>query len=101
MEERIVIQVRDGRAPWLTCTAAAQALGADLQRLEHVLDGGADEAPDARGQRTGSGLREDQAAAALSVLTDRRRVSVIDAPAAPSCPVRVRFSAGWGAGQGS
>jgi hypothetical protein len=47
MEERIVIQARDGRASRLTCTAATQALGADLQRLEHVLDGGADEAPDA------------------------------------------------------
>jgi hypothetical protein len=33
------------------------------------------------GQRTGSGLREDQAAAALAVLTDGRRVSVINAPA--------------------
>ena len=30
---------------------------------------------------TGTGLREDQAAAALSVLTDGRRVSVINAPA--------------------
>jgi hypothetical protein len=34
--------------------------------------------PDARTQ---SGLREDQAAAVLSVLTDGRRVSVINAPA--------------------
>jgi ATP-dependent exoDNAse (exonuclease V) alpha subunit len=32
-------------------------------------------------QRTGSGLREDQAAAALSVLTDGKLVSVINAPA--------------------
>ena len=36
-------------------------------------------AQDAHGPRTG--LREDQAAAALSVLTDGRRVSVINAPA--------------------
>jgi hypothetical protein len=43
------------------------------------LDGQADHAH--AGQRTGSGLREDQAAAALSVLTDGRRVSVINAPA--------------------
>ena len=35
----------------------------------------------ARHERTGSGLREDQAAAALSVLTDGKRVSVINAPA--------------------
>jgi hypothetical protein len=32
-------------------------------------------------QRTRTGLREDQAAAALSVLTDGKRVSVINAPA--------------------
>ena len=39
---------------------------------------------DARGEqgaRTRTGLREDQAAAALAVLTDDRRVSVINAPA--------------------
>ena len=36
---------------------------------------------DADAARTGSGLREDQAAAALSVLADGRRVSVINAPA--------------------
>ena len=36
---------------------------------------------DAHDTRTGTGLREDQAAAALSVLTDGKRVSVINAPA--------------------
>ena len=36
---------------------------------------------DAHDARTGTGLREDQAAAALSVLTDGKRVSVINAPA--------------------
>jgi len=35
------------------------------------------------GPRTRTGLRVDQAAAALSVLTDGRRVSVINAPAGP------------------
>ena len=35
----------------------------------------------ARARRTRTGLREDQAAAALAVLTDGRRVSVINAPA--------------------
>lgn len=35
----------------------------------------------AAGTGTGSGLREDQAAAALSVLTDGRRVSVVNTPA--------------------
>jgi hypothetical protein len=43
-----------------------------------VLTGHASAAPD---QRTQLGLREDQAAAALSVLTDGKRVSVINAPA--------------------
>ena len=38
-------------------------------------------AQDAPGSRTRTGLREDQAAAALAVLTDGRRVSVINAPA--------------------
>ena len=36
---------------------------------------------DTHDQRTRTGLREDQAAAALSVLTDGKRVSVINAPA--------------------
>ena len=53
-------------------------LGADLAQLEDALAG---RAQDAQGQRTRTGLRTDQAAAALSVLTDGRRVSVIDAPA--------------------
>jgi len=37
--------------------------------------------PDAQDRRTRTELRVDQAAAALSVLTDGRRVSVINAPA--------------------
>ncbi len=57
---------------------AARALGADLAQLEDALAG---RAPDAQGERTRTGLRVDQAAAALSVLTDGRRVSVINAPA--------------------
>ena len=58
---------------------AARALGADLAQLERALAG---RAQDAQGtQRTRTGLREDQAAAALSVLTDGKRVSVINAPA--------------------
>jgi conjugative relaxase-like TrwC/TraI family protein len=79
MEERMAAEASAQAAPRLTRAAAAQALGADLERLEHALEGrtaGADGT-----QRTGSGLREDQAAAALSVLTDGRRASVINAPA--------------------
>jgi conjugative relaxase-like TrwC/TraI family protein len=78
MEERMVARASAGGAPRMTRAEAAQALGADLARLERALEG---RASDADSQRTGSGLREDQAAAALSVLTDGRRVSVINAPA--------------------
>src|SRR5439155_1149466 len=71
-------------APRLTRAAAAQALGADLAQLERALEGRAHDTQDANqahDQMTGSGLREDQAAAAMSVLSDGRRVSVISAPA--------------------
>jgi hypothetical protein len=78
MEERMLARARAGGAPRLTRAAAARVLGADPERLEHALDG---RAPGAQGARTATGLREDQAAAALAVLTDGRRVSVINAPA--------------------
>jgi hypothetical protein len=85
MEERMLAQASAEGAPRLTREAAAQALGADLARLERALEGGAhdtrDDAQHAHDQATGSGLREDQAAAAMSVLSDGRRVSVINAPA--------------------
>jgi conjugative relaxase-like TrwC/TraI family protein len=78
MEDRMVAQAQ-AAAPRMTRAAAASALGADLAQLECALTG---EAGGARGaRRTGSGLREDQAAAALSVLTDGQRVSVVNAPA--------------------
>jgi ATP-dependent exoDNAse (exonuclease V) alpha subunit len=79
MEERMVAQAQATPAPRMTRNAAAAALGADLARLERELTGDAQTDTDAVG--TGSGLREDQAAAALSVWTDGRRVSVINAPA--------------------
>jgi conjugative relaxase-like TrwC/TraI family protein len=78
MEERMLAQARATDAPRLTRTEAARAFGADLTRLEDALDG---RTHDARSQRTRTGLREDQAAAALSVLTDGKRVSVLNAPA--------------------
>jgi len=78
MEDQMTAQARATTAPRMTRAAAAHALGADLTRLEHALTG----EPAAQGaQPIGSGLREDQAAVALSVLTDGRRVSVINAPA--------------------
>ncbi len=90
MEERMVAQAGADAAPRVTRAEAAQALGADPARLEDALTGharDAGEAEDARDARdaqdirTGSGLREDQAAAALAVLADGRLVSVLNAPA--------------------
>ena len=78
MEERMLAQARASGAPRLTRAQAARALGADLAQLDAALAGRADATPDTR---TRTGLREDQAAAALSVLTDGKRVSVINAPA--------------------
>ena len=86
MEERMVAQAGADGAPRVTRAQAAHALGADPARLEDALAGrarDAGEAQDAHAQdaRTGSGLREDQAAAALAVLADGRLVSVLNAPA--------------------
>ncbi len=78
MEERMVAQAGAGGAPQLTRAQAAQLLGADLAQLEGALAGHAD---DAHAPRTQSGLREDQAAATWSVLTDGKLISVINAPA--------------------
>jgi AAA domain/TrwC relaxase len=78
MEERMLAQARAEGAPRLTRAEAARALGAEQERLERVLGG---RARDAHDTRIGTGLREDQAAAVLSVLTDGKRVSVINAPA--------------------
>ena len=78
MEERMLTQARASGAPRLTRAQAARALGADPAQLDDALTG---HAPDAHAPRTQTGLREDQAAAALSVLTDGKRVSVINAPA--------------------
>ena len=76
LEQRMVALARASGAPRMDRAAAARALGADLAQLERALT---DAAPDVQGQRTRTGLRTDQAAAALSVLTDGRQVSVINA----------------------
>ena len=90
LEERMLALAGASGAPRMDRAHAAHALGADLAQLEAALAGRAHDAPDARSAqdaldacstRTRTGLREDQAAAALSVLTDGRRVSVINAPA--------------------
>ena len=79
MEERLVAQAGADTAPRLTRAGAARALGADLARLEDTLAERAQETQDHHPERTG--LTVDQAAAVLSVLTDGKRVSVINAPA--------------------
>ena len=91
MEERMLAQASAQAAPRMTRAAAARALGADLDRLERVLEGTVSGAHDA--EPVLSGLREDQAAAALSVLSDGRLVSVINAPAG-SGKTRVLAEAG-------
>jgi hypothetical protein len=78
MEERMLAHARADGAPRLDRAPAAQALGADPALLDDALAGHAD---DTHAQGTQSGLREDQAAAAWSVLTDGKLVSVINAPA--------------------
>jgi len=81
LEERMLALARATGAPRMTRADAARTLGADLAPLQAALVGRAPAAQDALSERTRTGLREDQAAAALAVLTDGRRVSVINAPA--------------------
>jgi ATP-dependent exoDNAse (exonuclease V) alpha subunit len=81
MEQAMVAQAQATSARRMTRAAAAATLGAELARLERALAAGPDAQADAPDARTESGLREDQAAAALSVLADGRRVSVVNAPA--------------------
>ena len=78
MEGRMLNHASAPDAPSLTRAQAAHALGTDLARLEDALAG---RAHDTRDQPTRTGLRTGQAAAALAVLTDGCRVSVINAPA--------------------
>ena len=78
MEERMLTQAHGSGAPRLTRAQAAHALGVGLAQLDDALTG---HTPHADAPRARTGLREDQAAAALSVLTDGTRVSVINAPA--------------------
>ena len=78
MEERMLAQARAEGAPRLTRADAARALGAGTERLQDALAG---RVPGAHDACTGTGLRADQAAAAWSMLTDGKRVSVLNAPA--------------------
>ena len=81
MEQRMLALARADGAPRMDRAQAARALGADLAPLDRALTGHTHDTQDTQDRRTRTGLRVDQAAAALSVLTDGKRVSVINAPA--------------------
>ncbi|HET9967952.1 MAG TPA: MobF family relaxase [Streptosporangiaceae bacterium] len=102
METRMTSQATATGAPRIGRAQAAHALGANQAQLEDALAG---RAPDARGtanQPTGSGLREDQAAAALAALADGRLVSVINAPAGSGkTRVLAEIARIWAAGGGA
>jgi AAA domain-containing protein/TrwC relaxase len=98
MEERMVARAGASGAPRLTRAQAARALGAGPAQLEDALTG---HVPDADAPRTQTGLRADQAAAAMSVLTDGKRVSVINAPAkSGKTYVLTQPGKAWAAGLG-
>jgi AAA domain len=92
VEEQLVAQAQACGAPMMTRAQVARAVGAGLTQLDAALTRGTrpGAAPD---WRTGTGLREDQAAAMLAVLTNGRLVSVINAPAG-SGKTRVLIDAG-------
>ncbi len=77
MEESLVQHAQKQGAPHMRREAAARLLGADAAALEAQLRERAQDAT----QRTQTGLRMDQAAAAFHVLTSGRRTEVIVGPA--------------------
>ena len=79
MEERLVTQAGTDAAPRLTRADAARALDAGLAQLEDALAGRPLETQDHHPERTP--LTAEQSAAVFSVLTDGKRVSMINAPA--------------------
>jgi conjugative relaxase-like TrwC/TraI family protein len=83
LEERMTAQASGQGAPAMTRDQAAQALGASVTQLDAALTQHAQpaQADVTQAGVTQTGLRVDQAAALFSVLTDGRRVSVINAPA--------------------
>jgi TrwC relaxase/AAA domain len=76
-EEKLVQQAQKQGAPRVPREAAARLLGADAATLEAHLRERAQDAT----QRTQTGLRMDQAAAAFHALTSSRRTEVIVGPA--------------------
>src|SRR5436305_3138080 len=63
LEERMLALAHATGAPRMARADAARTLGADLAHLEAALTSRVPDAQDARGGRTHTGLREDQAAA--------------------------------------
>ncbi|HEY3035725.1 MAG TPA: AAA family ATPase, partial [Streptosporangiaceae bacterium] len=78
MEERLVAQAGANAAPCLSRKESARLLGASVAQLDAALHGRAEAA---HAEKTRTGLRMDQAAAAHEALTSSRRVVVINAPA--------------------
>jgi AAA domain len=78
MEDKLIAQAQAHAAPRLPRAQAARRLGADRALLEAQLR---ERAPGAREHATRDGLRLDQAAAILHVLTSPRTVEVITGPA--------------------
>jgi conjugative relaxase-like TrwC/TraI family protein len=85
MEQRMLALARASGAPRMDRAQAARTLGADLALLDRALAG---EAQNTQGARRRTGLRVDQAAAALAVLTDgsaSRLSTRRPDPARPGC----------------
>ena len=80
LEQRLIAQAQAGGAPRMERAAAAQALGADAARLQAQLQEASTSAASIA-ERTGAGLRLDQAAAAYYLLTSDRRAEVLAGPA--------------------
>jgi len=80
LEDLLLARVGEHGAPHLAPATAAQRLGAEQAQLEAQLRAPA-ATPEAIRQRTRSGLRLDQAAAAYSALTSARRAEVLAGPA--------------------
>jgi hypothetical protein len=78
MEERLLADAQRQGAPRMEREEAAQALGADADRLDAELY---ERAQEARAEITKSGLRLDQSAALYHVLTSPRTAEVIVGPA--------------------
>jgi conjugative relaxase-like TrwC/TraI family protein len=86
LEDRLLARAQHQGAPRLDPAIAARLLGAEQAHLEAQLrpdPAGASADPGSRAstERTGSGLRADQAAAAFFALTSQRRAEIIVGPA--------------------